>query len=215
MLPPESPRPCNAILLAAGASRRLGRPKQLLPIGGRTLIEHAIDGLRQTSVDHIVVVMGARSDAITSVIVGRNDSRLRCVENKAWSTGQASSLSFGLSKARELHPQADTLVTLCDQPLIESSHYQLLIDTMRPGISVAATIYNSGGGVPACFAPEVIADLINDLQNEGAKRWIRRQPSSRVVQLRCNQPLIDIDTEEDYEAIESMIAMRAHQQDVP
>lgn len=203
-------RPCIAILLAAGASRRLGRPKQLLPIGGRTLIEHTIGRLQRTNAERVIIITGARSDAITSVVHRLYEPRLKCVENKHWASGQASSLALGLSTARDLQRQANVLVALCDQPLIESSHYQSLIDTVgnssaSQGVSVAATKYDSGGGVPACFSPDVLPELINRLQGEGAKHWIRRQSSSRVVEVECDQPLSDIDTEADYQAIDSVV----------
>lgn len=194
-----------AILLAAGASRRLGRPKQLLPIGKRTLLEHAIDCLLRTNVDRVIVVTGARSDAIASIVKGLNDSRLRCVENKNWAAGQASSLAAGLSVVQDQHPKAGALVALCDQPLIAPSHYQSLIDAMRPEVSVASTKYDSGGGVPACFAPEVLSEVIKSLHTGGAKRWIRRQPLSRVAEVECDQPISDIDTAADYEAIVSVV----------
>lgn len=194
-------RQTRAVLLAAGGSCRLGRPKQLLDYQGKTLVEHAIATLSQTDVQRIVVVTGSKSEQLRMLLETTSESNIDWVHNDAWATGQASSLALGLSTVHQFDSKADVVVGLCDQPLIQTRHYQDLIDSVQSGIPVACTAYESGGGVPACFAGCVICEVIASLHSHGAKRWIRKQPESRIRRIACEQSLIDIDTEADYRSV--------------
>jgi len=197
-------RNTDAVLLAAGNSRRLGRPKQLLPYGGKTLIEYTIDVLLQTNVRRLVIVTGAYSDAICQVIGRLCEPRLTTIEHQGWEQGQGSSLMLGLSAVGDDDANANVLVTLCDQPLITSKHYQTLCDAIDENVAIAATTYASGGGVPACFGYQVIGDLASVLRITSAKQYIRKQPSSRVRLIESEDSLHDIDTQTDYENVQGI-----------
>ena len=137
------------VILAAGASRRLGMPKQTVTVGGRTLLENAVDAALNTpALWPIVVVLGARADEFRPLLVRYP---LLIVENSAWEEGLASSLRTGLQTALTFSRQVDTvLFTLCDQPALRSEMLQsLLTRRSETGCSVVAARYNGHPGAPA------------------------------------------------------------------
>src|ERR1700737_705334 len=90
------------IILAAGGSARLGKPKQLLEYGGTTLLQHAIDVARRSRCKPCVLVLGANADLITPRI---NTAGVHIVENKAWAEGLPASIQTGMHPLRERDPR--------------------------------------------------------------------------------------------------------------
>jgi molybdenum cofactor cytidylyltransferase len=119
----------GAIILAAGGSSRLGRPKQLLRWKNKTLITHVVDQMIQIGCDPVVVVLGAFREDIESALRASIKEPLHCISNPDWQRGQSTSLKVGIQHflgCAAAHSAA--LVTLCDMPLISTDHYQALID---------------------------------------------------------------------------------------
>ena len=174
-----------AAVLAAGASVRLGRPKQLLQYRGEPLIRHAVR-----------VAMGARCDA-TMVIVPPNRFAdalegldVVVVENGDWRTGVSSSIRAAVKAA----PDSRILFTLCDQPLVTSEHLQDVIAVNAP---IVATEYRGITGVPAAFAPQ-FARQLSALEGDRGARSIIEDNLDRVVPIRLEEAGVDIDTFDDY-----------------
>ena len=118
-----------AIILAAGASRRLGEPKQLLRHQGRPLIGHAIDHARAAGCDPILVVTGAHADRIERVMAAEG---VTIVRHDGWAQGQGSSLAAGVRHVVDASPAPDRiLVLLTDQPGVAPEHLRALIDATR------------------------------------------------------------------------------------
>ncbi|HVR41588.1 MAG TPA: nucleotidyltransferase family protein [Thermoanaerobaculia bacterium] len=128
-----------AIVLAAGTSSRLGRPKQLVPFGGTTLLQHAID-----------VARGAGCDK--TLVVTRNEV--------------AGTLSDSIRFGVEAAGYARVLITLCDQPLITSEHLRALLAINAP---IVATRYGNIVGAPAAFAPRFASELRALTGDRGAR----------------------------------------------
>lgn len=206
-----------ALLLAAGNSSRLGTPKQLIDWNGRTLIDWTIEQLAGTDIDQIHVILGAFADRIWdrsrwlqqhSIVRTSKTARPSSDEielsisiNTEWETGQGSSLKQGIyTLISQLKPPESSrlLVTVCDQPLLLSVDYQRLMEAVSEPITVAAAAYRSGGGVPACFSATVLPSLLLDIDNGGAKNWIRTQVPDTIQQVDLSSSLTDIDTEADY-----------------
>src|SRR5438552_11102564 len=113
----------SAVILAAGMSKRMQEPKQLLPLGKSTLLEHVMETVRSSRIGECIVVLGYAADAITERIP-LND--VKVVINEAYAEGMSSSIRIGL---RNVSPQAEaSLVVLADQPFVKTATLDRLID---------------------------------------------------------------------------------------
>ena len=125
------------LLLAAGGSSRMGQPKQLLPWGNTTLIEHQIQTLIKTG-NPVNVVLGFNSDLIIPVI---KNYKINIFINNNWENGMGSSLSLGISQIITRFPKAaGVLITLLDQPLITASYYEKMLGIISAGASADSGI---------------------------------------------------------------------------
>src|ERR1700761_8123614 len=129
----------GVIILAAGDSSRLGRPKQLLPYRGKTLLTHTTTEALDAALHPVVVVTGAFHEKVADSLRGLS---LGIIFNPAWQEGMASGIVAGLSHLLLLNPDADAaIIAVCDQPFISSALLRQLVathDTTRKGI-VACT----------------------------------------------------------------------------
>lgn len=153
------------LVLAAGASRRLGTPKQLVEIEGVSLLARAVDAALPVGL--VLVILGAHRARIEPTLGAR---AVTVLENPAWEEGMGSSLRVGLAAA----PTATRLlVMLCDQPAITTAHLAALARAPRP---IAASAYDGVLGVPAAFSREVFPELASIRGDRGAREVIRRDP---------------------------------------
>jgi molybdenum cofactor cytidylyltransferase len=157
-----------AVVLAAGSSSRLGRPKQSIVFEGETLLARATRLAREVADEVIVVTRENNPDA---------------------DEGIASSIRAGVAKAGE----ARILILLCDQPLITAEHLRALLAVDAP---IVATHYSGIDGVPAVFAPEFIMELLALRGDRGARAVIERHPT-KVCGLPFDAAAVDVDSEGD------------------
>src|SRR5690606_37767368 len=124
---PDPRHSIGAIVLAAGASSRLGQPKQLIRVSGKTLLERAVDALlEEPRIWPVVVVVGATAPEVRSVVSRRP---VLVAENSAWAEGMASSLRTGLATLRQFSRHMDAaFFALCDQPAFDSTVVRQLVD---------------------------------------------------------------------------------------
>jgi len=184
------------ILLAAGGSTRMGQPKQLLPWGKQTLIEHQLSILQKTG-NPVLVVLGAESKKIIPLIE-KKDARF--VVNKEWETGMGSSIAAGVKEVSVLFPEAGAvLVALLDQPLVSITHYNELLTTFQPGKQQIIASHSEKGwlGVPAVYDRCYFQELIQLANEQGAKKLIKKYPS-KVIGIKAENLLEDMDTMEGY-----------------
>ena len=185
------------ILLAAGASSRMGQPKQLLPWGEQTLIEHQIQTLMQSG-ESVIVVLGAHADRIWPVV---EKYPVTIVLNDDWETGMAGSIACGINEIGLQHPNADgILITLVDQPLISIGHFNGILNAFEEGCRqiIASTSSEGWLGVPALFDKCYFSELRNLQGEKGAKTLIQQYPT-QIKTLECNEIIRDIDTLESYQ----------------
>ena len=185
------------ILLAAGASRRMGAAKQLLPYAGGTLLGHAVAVALATACRPVVVVVGANLDAVKAA-AGRG---VTVAENPDWADGMGTSIRCGLSALRRERPDvAEVLITLGDQPLVTAGDLTRLINARRAaGLPIAAAHYAGTLGVPACFEGSALLDLENLPPAAGAKRLLI--DASRVAAVPMPTAEVDLDTPADVERL--------------
>lgn len=170
----------SIIVLAAGASRRLGRPKQLLMFEGEPLVVRAAR-IAASVADTVVVIPPV--DEIREALRG-----YRIVENPGRDEGVASSIRAGVSATT-----GDVLLAVCDQPMITAEHLQSLIRVRSP---IAATGYNGISGVPAFFGGKFRGELLALRGDVGARKVIEAH-SDELVTIPFAAAAMDVDTEGD------------------
>lgn len=186
------------ILLAAGASTRMGTAKQLLPYQGRSLLRYMSEVALASNCHPIVVVLGADVDRIQPEIA---TLPLQIVANNHWSIGMGSSIRAGMQHSIAAQSLDAVILMLCDQPLVTSFHLNQLIAAYElTHCPVIASVYTSTLGVPALFSHSLFPDLLSLTATVGAKHLIY-QYSDRVYPVPFPAGAIDLDTPEDYEFI--------------
>ncbi len=194
----SSPR-CGLVILAAGASRRMGSPKQLIEIDGRPLLVRAIEAALAAPVWPVVVVLGANAVAIRPVI---GHLPVLVIENPAWSEGMAASIREGVATLRQFSRTLDAAVlALCDQPGFSAATVESLLAAHRAtGRGIVAARYAGRLGAPALFAREHFAALTALTGEEGARDLLNADPA-RVAAVELPELARDLDTPADLEGL--------------
>ena len=186
----------GVILLAAGGSTRMGRPKQLLPFRGTTLLRHAVDVARAARLGPIVVVLGCEADSLREGLSGPD---LHSVVNADWSLGMGGSIAAGLAGLDRAAPDASAaIVMLADQPLVGPELLQTLArEHGQGGCRLVACSYGDALGVPALFDRSLFDELRALSAEEGARGLIRRHRAEALA-VPIGTGAFDVDTREDY-----------------
>lgn len=188
----------SGVILAAGASSRLGRPKQLLELAGEPLLRHTVRRALASNLDRVVLVLGARAAEIDNA-VGYHGQRI--VVNPIHNEGQSTSLKLGLES---IDPEADAVVFLLgDQPGVTPAVINALIERFHASnAQLVQARYQNGPGNPALFARALFPELLAIDGDEGARSVIRRHRDSIVFANIPDRPIPqDVDTIEDYQAL--------------
>jgi molybdenum cofactor cytidylyltransferase len=186
----------TGLVLAAGGSSRLGEPKQLLPYGSGTLLDHVVDTARASRFDQLIVAIGGSSPKVRS---RANLSGAEVVENPDFGEGCSSSIAAGLNA---LDPRAKLLVLMLgDQPGVTPATVRALIGGCDEGTVLAVCRYDDGRGHPLAFGRAVFDDL-RALHGDKAVWKLMEKRSDEVVEVRIAGPVPrDVDTRADYEAV--------------
>ena len=186
----------TGVVLAAGASRRMGRPKQLLQVGGRPLLEGVVASATASRLDDVLVVLGANADAILAVV---DLGRARALLNPDHAGGMSTSLRAGLAA---LGPEVDrAMVVLGDQPAISADMLDGLLELQeRSGLPAAALSFGGLLHPPVVLRRELWGDLDSLEGDVGCRAVIRARPelvAALPVAGDLRHP-VDVDTPEDY-----------------
>jgi molybdenum cofactor cytidylyltransferase len=186
-----------AIILAAGASTRMGQSKQRLPWKTGTLLSHAIQTARQSGVSSITVVLGADEEQNWKTIEGE---KVNIVSNPRWQKGMGSSLKAGLKSVVKSNPNTDAiLVMVCDQPFVTAEHLKALFGGFTAGTGQATVSrYSDTTGVPAVFGQRLFEKILSLNDEHGAKKLILQLREDEVSTVDLNGGEIDLDTWEQY-----------------
>ena len=190
-----------AIILAAGASHRLGQPKQLVTYNnGETLIQRSIRIVTEAGASPVIVVLGANAAQIRKIIPVVPS--IHIIENESWSEGMASSIRTGIAALRQYSPHAQsTLILACDQPSVTADHLHQLFATSNNGRNAVASTYANRRGIPAIF-PSTIFSQLEQLTRDTGAREILQAHDLLTVPLEDGD--FDIDTLSDLARLQRM-----------
>ena len=189
----------GAVILAAGDSARLGRPKQLLQFRGKSLLRRIVDAANEAGCSPIAVVIGNAAEKMAPEL---ERTAAAIVENEDWQNGIGTSIRAGMQNLVERGRDLDAVILLVsDQPLVEKELIKQLIARYgETGKTIIASSYSETLGVPALFGRAHFMDLLALRDDSGAKSIILSKREC-VAEFSFPQGEIDIDTLEDYERL--------------
>jgi molybdenum cofactor cytidylyltransferase len=194
MAPAERPFVAG-LVLAAGGSRRLGQPKQLLPFGGATLLDHTLGTARACGFDQLLCAIGGSADAVRGAV---DLSGVEVVVNERFGAGCSSSIAVAVAA---LDARAEVLVLLLgDQPGVTPATVGALL-ARRGDAPLAVCCYDDGRGHPFAFGRELFGDL-GRLHGDKAVWRLLDERGDAVAEVAVPGPVpLDVDTWEDYRAV--------------
>jgi molybdenum cofactor cytidylyltransferase len=187
------------VLLAAGSSRRMGQPKQLLPWNESTLLGHAIKSILSTGASKLFLVIGAHSDQIAAKV---DLSGMTVLINENWQKGLGSSIAFAVGEINKKYTDIEAvLFLLADQPFIKSIHLDNIMQLhFREQESIILTRNEEYRGVPVLFPRKFFPELMVLANDEGAKKVIDNY-KEHVLEVVSGNDTTDIDTFDIYEKL--------------
>jgi molybdenum cofactor cytidylyltransferase len=184
------------VILAAGNSSRLGRPKQLLQYRGMTMIEHVVDEAIRAGLKPVIVVTGSSANEVSMVL---NNRELTIVVNEDWREGMGSGIRTGVAALMKIDEQvANVILSVCDQPYVSGDLFlQLIEKKLATGKDIVACTYEGTRGVPVLFGRKYFAALMGLKNEEGAKKLLTEFENDLAL-LPFERGAIDIDTQKDF-----------------
>ena len=184
----------TAIILAAGEGSRFGKCKQLMPLNGKPLLQHALDRINESVVDDVVVVLGAFADEIQKQIKFDGE---RIVINPDYERGMSTSLQTGL---RALAGDAEAaIIALGDQPFVEAKTIDALVDEYRQSQSpIVVPTYDGRRGNPVLIDRSLFERAL-EIRGDVGFRAVFGKDNVAEVPVSDSGVIIDIDTMEDFE----------------
>lgn len=186
------------VVLAAGASTRLGEPKQLLDLEGRPLLQHVVDVAAEAGLDPVVVVLGHAADRVRAGL--ELPPRARTVVNPRHRQGQSTSLRAGLAALGDEVTAAAIL--LGDQPTLDAETIRTVVDRHeRGGSPVTRARFDGAPGHPVVFDRDVWPLVAAETGDRGARHLLDERPDL-VADVELGRPSPpDVDTRTDYDAL--------------
>jgi molybdenum cofactor cytidylyltransferase len=189
------------LLLAAGASSRMGQPKMFLTWRGETLLQHAVSAAASVSTP-VFVVTGEHTDKVAAAL---QQPAVQLISNPQWQEGMGTSVAAGITGILQAGYLPDQIIiVVCDQPFISAGLLQQLIDTnVSSGKGIVGCSYDNIIGTPVLFDKQYFPALQGLNGQQGAKRLLQ-QYAEDVATIPFPQGSIDIDTPEDYERLTNL-----------
>ncbi|TMI92147.1 MAG: nucleotidyltransferase family protein [Bacteroidetes bacterium] len=187
----------GVIILAAGSSARMGRPKQNLTFKNLTFLQRIASTAASLNCGPVIIVLGSNAP-----LFSEDYENAIAVINDNWQEGMASSICCGLKKLLEKYPSIEgAIITVCDQPYISAAVLNDMITTQqKTGKRIVACSYGEIIGPPALFHKAFFPEVMK-LRGDAGARKIIQQNMDEVATVLFPQGRIDIDTEADYDAL--------------
>ncbi|WP_168208687.1 NTP transferase domain-containing protein [Chitinophaga sp. XS-30] len=184
------------VILAAGTSSRLGRPKQLLQYKGDSLLNNTIQTAQQANPAAIVVVLGAEAEKLVREI---RSPDVAVILNTGFREGMASSIRCGVQHMMDHQDKVTHIILMvCDQPHVDTSHIlSLIAKQQHTGAEITASFYADRKGVPALFHRSVFPELLALTGDTGARGIIEKHGTGTAL-VPFPAGAVDIDTDEGY-----------------
>jgi molybdenum cofactor cytidylyltransferase len=186
-----------AVLIAAGESSRMGRPKPLLPWAGRTLVSHQVAALDAAGAKLIIVVLGHAAHEVAPHVTGPDS--LCVVVNPDYLQGKTTSVKRGL---REVGPEsAGVLLLAVDQPRPSDLIARVIREHLDSGALITQPTYQGRGGHPVIFSTELLPELLAITEEGQGVREVMERHSVETLRAPLDTPLarLDVNTPEEYE----------------
>jgi molybdenum cofactor cytidylyltransferase len=197
--------PVPAIILAAGASRRLGHPKQLVLVDGETLLARTMRMAREAGGDPVLVVLGGNQASIDAAV---DFSEAHRIINAGWEQGIATSIRSGIDALEALSAEANAVLLLaCDQPHLTADHLRSLLEAHDHGLNpvIVASHYKGVPGIPAVF-PKAYFEALRRLQGDTGARHILRSQDGNLRWVDFLGGEFDIDSPRDLVTLKGLPA---------
>lgn len=193
---------CAVILLAAGSSKRLGQPKQLLTYQGKSFLQNMLSAAIDSQLSPIIVVLGANAGLISA---GINEDQVKIINNPDWEEGIASSIRCGIMALEKIKPAVDAAILMvCDQPYLTSSLLNELVSSQeKTGKPIVAAEYEGVRGTPVLFHKTFFHELLLLKGDRGAGKILQLQPDL-VATVPFSLGAIDIDTMDNYKELDKI-----------
>jgi molybdenum cofactor cytidylyltransferase len=195
----------GAIILAAGCSSRLGQPKLLLPLDGKSLIRSTVEQVLEAGIHEwkeVIVVLGHEAAAVQQHLAGLE---VRCVFNLGFALGMSTSLKVGVEA---VNPEVEgAMIFLGDQPLVSAEVVRRLLTVFRESQrSIVVPVYGGVRGNPVLFSSSLFSELTTVQGDKGGREVVMRDPERvAAVTFPLNLAPRDVDTWEDYEALRRVV----------
>jgi molybdenum cofactor cytidylyltransferase len=187
----------GVVILAAGESKRMGVPKQTLPIFGVPMLKYLIDEVLDTDSHPVTVVLGAHKSKIVPLL---ENIPIGIIDNPDWQKGMGSSIKMGLVGAYLITKGFDALIFITsDMPYVNADYIKKMMQVAveNPDKSIIVSEYNGVLGIPVLFKKERFEDILDMKPEHGAKQFFDKYPDE-IVSVVFGLGGIDLDTKEDY-----------------
>lgn len=187
----------GVVILAAGESKRMGVPKQILPIFGVPMLKYFVDEVLDTEAHPVTVVVGANKTKIVPLL---ENIPIGIIDNPEWQKGMGSSIKMGLVGSYLITKGFDGLIFMTsDMPFVNSAMINKLIETARefPEKTIIASKYSGTLGIPVLYKKERFEDILDMKAEHGAKQFFNKYPEE-IVTVDFDLGAVDLDTKEDY-----------------
>jgi molybdenum cofactor cytidylyltransferase len=184
----------SAVILAAGASTRMGRQKLLLPLGHETLVRRVVKSVCNAGFDDVLVVVGHTHEQVLEALAGLP---IRHAINPDFPTGMGSSFRTAV---KNLPDSEAAMFALADQPFVTSAEYRKVLDTyLQQHSPIVSVRYGDVMAPPHLFAREFFPELA--VLEHGARPVLLRHRDKTTILTFPPDLLVDVDTPEDYEDV--------------
>ena len=199
-------KPTAGIVLAAGMSSRLGRPKQLLELGGKSVLEWTLNACMDSKIERIYLILGYKHQQVLEVLSEKiRHPRLNIILNQNYKKGQGASLQAGVLEIRDTFPSV--MFILGDQPLVDSPTINHLLECFWASEkNICVPFYKNKRGNPTIFSA-MFYDKLSSIKGDIGARGIIEDHPDQVLRVAVNRPSFfhDIDTQKDFEKAQSLI----------